>query len=60
MDVWHGLKGLKVITYFHKKVHVKDTVMQIEKELTNDQLRVSEVSWRYYIPTSYNFALVYP
>ena len=33
--------------------------MQIEKALTNDRLRVSEVSWKFRIPTIYNFAVIY-
>ena len=28
-----------------------DTVMQIEKALTNDRLRVSNVSWNFHIST---------
>ena len=35
-------------------------VMQIEKALTNDLLRVSKVSWKFCIPTIYNFAIIYP
>ena len=36
------------------------TVMQIEKALINDRLRVSKVSWKFHIPTMYNFAAIYP
>ena len=39
---------------------IKGTVMKIEKGLTNDRLRVSKVSWKYRIPTIYNFAVIYP
>ena len=39
---------------------VKGTVMQIEKALKNDGLRVSKVSWKFLIPTMYKFAVVYP
>ena len=34
--------------------------MQIEKALINDYLLVSKVSWKFYIPTIYNFAVIYP
>ena len=39
---------------------VKGTVMQIEKTLVNDQLRVSEVYQKFRISTIYNFAVIYP
>ena len=32
--------------------------MQIEKSLINDCLRVSKVSWRFHIPTIYNFTVI--
>ena len=35
---------------------VKGSVMQIEKALINDRLRVSGVSWKFCVPTIYNFA----
>ena len=34
--------------------------MQIEKALINDLLRVSKVSWKFRIPSIYNFAVIYP
>ena len=34
--------------------------MQIEKPLINDRLRVSKISWKFHIPTIYNFAVIYP
>ena len=34
--------------------------MQIEKALINDRLRVSKVSWMFFIPTVYNLAVIYP
>ena len=34
--------------------------MQIENALMNDLLRVSKVSWKFCIPTSYDFAVIYP
>ena len=33
--------------------------MQIEKAQINDQLRVSNVSWKFRIPTIFNFAIIY-
>ena len=38
---------------------LKRTIMQIEKALINDHSRVSKVSWRFCIPTIYNFAVIY-
>ena len=38
----------------------KGTVMQIQKALINDCLRVSKVSWKFLIPTIDNFAVIYP
>ena len=34
--------------------------MQIEKALINDRLRVTKVSWKFRIPTTYNFVVIYP
>ena len=34
--------------------------MQIEKAVINDRLGVSKVSWKFRIPTIYNFAVIYP
>ena len=45
------------------KIHyfsIKGTVMQIEKALTNDLLRVSKVSWKFRIATIYNFVVICP
>ena len=39
---------------------LKDTVMQIEKALINDCLRVSKVSGKFRIPIIYNFAVIQP
>ena len=33
--------------------------MQIEKALINDQICDSKVSWKFYIPTVYDFAVIY-
>ena len=38
---------------------LKGTVMQIEKALINDRLHVPKVSWKFRIPTIYNFAVRY-
>ena len=38
---------------------LKHTIMQIERALINDRLRVPEVSWKFHIPTIYNFAVIY-
>ena len=38
---------------------VKGTVMQNEKALMNDHLRVSEVSRKFCIATIYNFTVTY-
>ena len=38
---------------------LKSTIMQIEKALINDRLNVSKVSWKFRIPTIYNFAVIY-
>ena len=35
-------------------------VMQIGKALINDRLYVLKVSWKFRIPTIYNFAVIYP
>ena len=45
-------------TYFYHCL--KGKVMQIEKALINECLSVSELSWKFRIPTIYNFAVVYP
>ena len=39
---------------------VERTVMQIEKALINNHLRVSKVPRKCRIPTIYNFAVIYP
>ena len=36
------------------------TGMQAEEPLINDGLRVSKVSSKFHIPTTYNFAVIYP
>ena len=39
---------------------VNGTVVQIEKALINDRLRVSKVSWKFRIPTIHHFTVIYP
>ena len=41
-------------------VGIKGAVMQIEKALINNRLRVSKVFWKFCFPTVYNFAIIYP
>ena len=43
----------------HVTQSIKGTVMQIEKALINDGLRVSKVSGKFRIPTVYNFPAIY-
>ena len=38
---------------------LKGTVMQIEKALINDRLRVSKISQKFHVSTIYNFAVIY-
>ena len=38
----------------------KGTVMQIEKMLINDRLRVSKAFWKFRILAIYNMAVIYP
>ena len=38
----------------------KGTIMQIEKALINDRLRVSKVSRKFRITTIYDFVVIYP
>ena len=46
--------------YLFVNSDIKGTVMQIKKALINDRLHVSNVSWKFHIPTIYNFAVIYP
>ena len=39
---------------------IKGIVIQIEKGVINDRLRVSKVSWKFCIRTIYDFAVIYP
>ena len=40
--------------------NIKFTVIQIEKVLINDRLRISKVSWKFRTPTIYNFEVIDP
>ena len=42
------------------KIDNEITVMEIEKTLVNDPLSVSKVFWKFRIPATYNFAVIYP
>ena len=45
-----------------KENRIKGTVMKIakkKKKMINDRLRVLRVSWKFRIPTIYNFAAIY-
>ena len=46
-------------THTHKNVN-RNTVIQIEKALINDCLRVSKISLKFCIPPIYKFAVIYP
>ena len=51
-----SVKRLKIIRQEHCSPNfLKITVMQIEKVLINDRLRVSKVPEKFRIPTIYNF-----
>ena len=50
---WHEVFGEQV-------VEIKGTVMQNEKALINDCLRVSKVSWKFRIPLNYTFGVIHP
>ena len=49
----------RAVTYASRIPVIKGTVIKIEKALINDRLRVSKVSWKFRIPTIYNFAVIY-
>ena len=49
---------LLIRAYNH--VIFKGKIMQIEKSLINDRLRLSKVSTKFRILTFYNFAVIYP
>ena len=51
---------LNIISVTETRALVKGTVMQLEKVLLNYRLRVSNVFWKFRIPTIFNFAVIYP
>ena len=42
-----------------KKTKLKGTVMQIEKALIENCVRVSKVFWKFHTATIYDFAVIY-
>ena len=52
------LKLFTVTLYALVKKFLKGTGMQIEKTLINDPLGVSKLSWKFCIPTIYNFRVI--
>ena len=52
------LRGKRVDN--NRKSSVKGKIMQTEKALINDSLCVWKVSWKFHIPTIYNFPVIYP
>ena len=49
-----------LVTAQTRKFAFKSIVMQTEKTLINDPLRVSKISWKFRIPIAYNFAVIDP
>ena len=53
-----------VISKWNKQTNKKNVnrsaVMQIEKALINDSLRVSKISLKFFTPPIYKFAVIYP
>ena len=41
-------------------MQIEKGMMQIEKGMINDRLRVSKVPWEFCIQTICNFAVIYP
>ena len=55
-----GCYDFKLRYFINRLWTIKGIVMQIEKALINDRLRVSKVFWKFCNPTIYNFAEIYP
>ena len=53
-------KGALLLVMLEWRFPIKGAVMQIEKALINDRLRVSKVCWKLCISTNYKFAIIYP
>ena len=47
-----------IVTIYEMR-DLKGTAMQIEKALINDGWRLWKVHWKFYIPTIYNFTVIY-
>ena len=58
-ETYLGSSYTSKIKYFNEKI-VKGTIMQIEKAMINDRLRVSKLSEKFRIPTIDNFTVIYP
>ena len=56
----HRLYEFYVLQKTKTKIGITGTVMQIEKAVIDDRLRASKVSWKFHIPTIFNFAVIYP
>ena len=59
---WRNLPRLllwEIFKKMFKTANFKVTVMQIEKALIEDRLRVSKTSWKFCVPTAFNFAVIY-
>ena len=54
-----NLREILTKIYFDPNI-TKGKVMQFEKALINNRLRVSNVPWKNHIPTIYNFVVIYP
>ena len=44
--------------WYHQLFSFKGTVIKIKRGMINDRLHVSKVSWKFCIPTIYNFAVI--
>ena len=54
------IERIFVIQWCVSNTQIKCTVMQTEKALINDRVCVSKMSWKFRIPTIYDFAVIYP
>ena len=57
---WYQATRNEDAAYLCKIGVLKGTVMQIEKVLINDCLRISKLSRKFRMPTIYNFEVIYP
>ena len=56
---WYKINEMIVNPDKFQAIFVKGTVMQIEKALINDCLHVWKASWKFHIPSIYDFAVIY-